>query len=433
MMDLPGDKKQAVLQSSDDKKWQMVRDNTRRRYEHPPSEYLSKLSYVMDADGPRKARKRANDPAILQSLQSLEISLRTNNIVWVQDFLSEDNGGLKELVKYMSYRCQAEMQLPPPSRGSSSSRLTIRKTKSLDVNSYLESPRHSLRQSSPSSAPYEESSMDIHVCVLCLKALMNNAHGFAAVMKDPDAITRMALSMFYGTHRTVITVIELLAAVCLVKGGHIKILQAVDNFKQANSEQHRFERLVEYFMEDNATPDFQVACMNFINVIVHSAEDMNFRVHLQHEFTLLGLDDFIVALKYNPHVAQSLLNQIAAYEQNYILVETLLEESKARAQALETIDKMKEDMQEVQDKHQAEEFQSMKRIAELEKQLAELKRMQAAAAGLSPPPTSSSPDLYVDIQAPPPPPAPPLPGAAPPPPPPPPPGHRSHITHTLQN
>ena len=82
-MDLPGDKKQAVLQSSDDKKWQMVRDNTRRRYEHPPSEYLSKLSYVMDADGPRKARKRANDPAILQSLQSLEISLRTNNIVWV--------------------------------------------------------------------------------------------------------------------------------------------------------------------------------------------------------------------------------------------------------------------------------------------------------------------------------------------------------------
>ena len=46
-------------------------------------------------------------------------------------------------------------------------------------------------------------------------------------------------------------------------------------------------------------------------------------------------------------MAQSLLNQITAYEQNYILVETLLEESKVRAQALETIDKMKEYMQEV--------------------------------------------------------------------------------------
>ena len=55
----------------------------------------------------------------------------------------------------------------------------------------------------------------------------------------------------------------------------------------------RFERLVQYFMEPSASPEFQVAVMNFINVIVHSAEDMNFRVHLQHEFTLLGLDGFI--------------------------------------------------------------------------------------------------------------------------------------------
>ena len=93
--------------------------------------------------------------------------------------------------------------------------------------------------------------------------------------------------------------IELLAAVCLVQGGHIKILQAVDNFKQANGEQYRFEKLVDHFMADSATPEFQVACMNFINVIVHSAEDLNFRVHLQHEFTLLGLDDFIVVCIYS--------------------------------------------------------------------------------------------------------------------------------------
>ena len=33
--------------------------------------------------------------------------------------------------------------------------------------------------------------------------------------------------------------------------------------------------------------------MNFINVVVRSAEDMNFRVHLQYEFSLLGLDDFL--------------------------------------------------------------------------------------------------------------------------------------------
>lgn len=37
----------------------------------------------------------------------------------------------------------------------------------------------------------------------------------------------------------------------------------------------------------------QVACMQFINIVVHSVEDMNFRVHLQYEFTKLGLDDYL--------------------------------------------------------------------------------------------------------------------------------------------
>ena len=40
-------------------------------------------------------------------------------------------------------------------------------------------------------------------------------------------------------------------------------------------------------------PLLQVACMQFINIVVHSGEDMNFRVHLQYEFTKLGLEDFL--------------------------------------------------------------------------------------------------------------------------------------------
>lgn len=30
--------------------------------------------------------------------------------------------------------------------------------------------------------------------------------------------------------------------------------------------------------------------MQFINIVVHSVEDMNYRIFLQHEFTALGLD-----------------------------------------------------------------------------------------------------------------------------------------------
>ena len=33
--------------------------------------------------------------------------------------------------------------------------------------------------------------------------------------------------------------------------------------------------------------------MQFINIVVHSVEDMNFRVHLQYDFTKLALDDHL--------------------------------------------------------------------------------------------------------------------------------------------
>lgn len=39
----------------------------------------------------------------------------------------------------------------------------------------------------------------------------------------------------------------------------------------------------------------QVACMQFINIVVHSVENMNFRVFLQYQFTSQGLDDYLEA------------------------------------------------------------------------------------------------------------------------------------------
>lgn len=35
--------------------------------------------------------------------------------------------------------------------------------------------------------------------------------------------------------------------------------------------------------------------MQFINIVVHSVENMNFRVHLQYEFSQHGLDDYLEA------------------------------------------------------------------------------------------------------------------------------------------
>lgn len=92
-------------------------------------------------------------------------------------------------------------------------------------------------------------------------------------------------------------------------------------FFQVSKEKDRFEKLMEYFINDDNNIDFmvgrhlnqqslmlrawiyvifschrvclQVACMQFINIVVHSVENMNFRVHLQYEFTHLGLDKYL--------------------------------------------------------------------------------------------------------------------------------------------
>ena len=55
-----------------------------------------------------------------------------------------------------------------------------------------------------------------------------------------------------------------------------------------------------YFAEPETFQiEFMVACMQFINIIVHSVEDMNFRVYLQYEFASIGLDNYLERLESN--------------------------------------------------------------------------------------------------------------------------------------
>ncbi len=59
-------------------------------------------------------------------------------------------------------------------------------------------------------------------------------------------------------------------------------------------EKHRFQTLFYYFRQPvEFHVDFMVACMQFINIVVHSVEDMNYRIFLQYEFSQLGLDDYL--------------------------------------------------------------------------------------------------------------------------------------------
>ncbi|XP_010795029.1 inverted formin-2-like [Notothenia coriiceps] len=192
-------------------------------------------------------------------------------------------------------------------------------------------------------------------------------YGFNMVMSHPHAVNEIALSLNNRNPRTKALVLELLAAVCLVRGGHEIILSAFDNFKTVCSESMRFEKLMEHFKNEDDNIDFLVACMQFINIVVHSVEDMNFRVHLQYDFTKLNLDEHLERLKHTE--SDRLQVQIQAYLDNVFDVGTLLEDAETKTAALERVEELEENLGTMSARVLDVENEAMLKIVELEKQL----------------------------------------------------------------
>ena len=213
---------------------------------------------------------------------------------------------------------------------------------------------------------------DIHVCIMCLRAIMNNKYGFNMVIQHREAINCIALSLIHKSLRTKALVLELLAAICLVKGGHEIILSAFDNFKETCTEDSRFQTLMEYFINYECfNIDFMVACMQFVNIVVHSVEDMNYRVHLQYEFTALGLDKYLEKLKLTE--SEELHVQISAYLDNVFDVAALMEDSETKTSALERVQELEDDLGRVMDRNAEMEREFMCKLAELESEYSQIK------------------------------------------------------------
>uniref|UniRef100_A0A8B9PEW3 FH2 domain-containing protein n=1 Tax=Apteryx owenii TaxID=8824 RepID=A0A8B9PEW3_APTOW len=117
---------------------------------------------------------------------------------------------------------------------------------------------------------------------------------------------------------------------------------------QVCKEKHRFERLMEYFRNEDSSIDFMVACMQFINIVVHSVEDMNFRVHLQYEFTKLGLEEFLQKSRHTE--SEKLQVQIQAYLDNVFDVGGLLEDAETKNVALEKVEELEEHLSHVRER-----------------------------------------------------------------------------------
>uniref|UniRef100_A0A671QY94 Formin-like protein 2 n=1 Tax=Sinocyclocheilus anshuiensis TaxID=1608454 RepID=A0A671QY94_9TELE len=380
-MNLPPDKARLLRQYDNEKKWELICDQERFQVKNPPHTYIHKLqSYLDPAVTRKKFRRRVQEST--QVLRELEISLRTNHIGWVREFLNEENKGLDVLVEYLSFAQYAVTFDGDSSENSTEHSVDKSKpwnrsiedlhggnnlSSAVTGNSISRASRHSTIRSNtlPSRRTLKNSRLvckkdDVHVCIMCLRAIMNYQYGFNMVMSHPHAVNEIALSLNNKNPRTKALVLELLAAVCLVRGGHEIILSAFDHFKEVHA--HKCCNFYCYGFSISI-----VACMQFINIVVHSVEDMNFRVHLQYDFTKLGLDEYLDKLKHTE--SDKLHVQIQAYLDNVFDVGALLEDAETKNAALERVEELEENMSHLTEKLQDTENEAMAKIVELEKQL----------------------------------------------------------------
>lgn len=92
------------------------------------------------------------------------------------------------------------------------------------------------------SMDYETTESQIHTSLIgCIKALMNNSQGRAHVLSHPESINIIAQSLATENVKTKVAVLEIMGAVCLVPGGHKKVLEAMLHYQKFACERTRFQ------------------------------------------------------------------------------------------------------------------------------------------------------------------------------------------------
>ncbi|XP_064637760.1 protein diaphanous homolog 2-like isoform X3 [Lineus longissimus] len=179
----------------------------------------------------------------LQILESLRVSLKNNPVSWVQEF---GKTGLASLLKNLS-QC----------------------------------------------ADNKQERKSLHECIKCLTAFMNNKYGLTQVLKNEQVLVLLARCIDSEDAGTTIDTLNLLAIVSLVPpDGHCKVLEGLTACAEFRTH-HRFQPIV------NALANQQVrcACLQLINAIVTTPEDLDFKMHLRNEFMRAGMRDHMEALE----------------------------------------------------------------------------------------------------------------------------------------
>ncbi|KAF4802186.1 diaphanous related formin 2 [Turdus rufiventris] len=207
---------------------------------------LSSQEYI------HELRSGISDEKLLNCLESLRVSLTSNPVSWVNNFGHEGLGLLLDALEKLLDKKQQE---------------------SIDKKNQ-------------------------HKLIQCLKAFMNNKYGLQRILGDERSLLLLSRAIDPKQPHMMTETVKILSAVCIIGEENIldKILGAITTAAERHNREERFSQIVEG-LENHEFIQLQVACMQLINALVTSPEDLDFRIHLRNEFLRCGLKKILPALK----------------------------------------------------------------------------------------------------------------------------------------
>ncbi|XP_060231346.1 protein diaphanous homolog 2 isoform X8 [Meriones unguiculatus] len=223
---------------------------------------LSSQEYV------HELRSGISDEKLLNCLESLRVSLTSNPVSWVNNFGHEGLGLLLDVLEKLLDKKQQE---------------------NIDKKNQYK-------------------------LIQCLKAFMNNKFGLQRILGDERSLLLLARAVDPKQPNMMTEIVKILSAICIIGEENIldKLLGAITTTAERNNRE-RFSPIVEG-LENHEVLQLQVACMQFINALVTSPYDLDFRIHLRNEFLRSGLKAMLPGLKEKEN--DELDIQLRVFEEN---------------------------------------------------------------------------------------------------------------------
>ncbi|XP_035177604.1 protein diaphanous homolog 3 isoform X2 [Oxyura jamaicensis] len=198
----------------------------------------------------QELKSGSTDERLVTCLESLRVSLTSNPVSWVENFGREGLGLLLDVLERLVETKQQDK--------------VVKRSQ--------------------------------HKVIQCLRAFMNNKYGLERILGEERSLLLLIKAIDPKQTSMMTDIVKLLSAMCIV--GEESILEKILEAITAAAEEKnvgRFSPIVEG-LQDNSV-QLQVACMQLINALVTSPDDLDFRLHIRNEFMRSGLKEILPQLK----------------------------------------------------------------------------------------------------------------------------------------